>query len=540
MEQQSIEYLLPFALYAETHFRFFRWMPSLLFKQCPEILFDCPRRIDPQSDLPVTLIINDTAGSTVNVNSVSIAVNQIGATPLLFSFSSVDQFEVVHDFQKNQQVYIILLKREELPDGIIFINCKAGITYKKHRFEILNDNFFSSSNAPLTCFVSDKLLPGSCHCSYGDMHFHSQYSQSHVEFGPPLEAVDRTARASGLDFVAITDHSYDLACSMENYLTEDLSLKRWNSLQKELRKCNWSTTFLPGEEVSCLNNSGSVIHLCAIGIKDYIPGSMDGARKKKLNKSELTIKETVASIKNQGAIAYAAHPGSKKTIMQYIFLNRGIWTDTDISERDLCGVQAFNGSYKMSWERAQKLWVDALIRGQKLALIAGNDAHGDFNRYRAIKVPFVSLLENDKRYIGFGKTGVYSKDCMQTGLIDSIRSGRTFITTGPFLSICFSDDPSDCAVSFDKIPKCTESLFVHAESTEEFGVMQLVKALINYRNSASETVLFSKTYTDQTDTLCEQITLDHEREVNYIRAYAVTRLPDNSTRKAFTGACYFH
>jgi len=32
-------------LYPETHFRFFKFFPSLLFKKTPEIVFDAPRRI---------------------------------------------------------------------------------------------------------------------------------------------------------------------------------------------------------------------------------------------------------------------------------------------------------------------------------------------------------------------------------------------------------------------------------------------------------------------------------------------------------------
>ena len=51
------------------------------------------------------------------------------------------------------------------------------------------------------------------------MHVHSQYSQSHVEFGPPLKVIDEMANACGLDFTAVTDHSYDLSCAMDDYLT---------------------------------------------------------------------------------------------------------------------------------------------------------------------------------------------------------------------------------------------------------------------------------------------------------------------------------
>jgi len=209
-------------------------MPSLLYKRFPEVLFDCPRRLDPGCDCPVTLIINDLLGSPVGIQDITIAVNQVGTAVKLFKFQATDLHECDHDFSHNQKVYLITLKRKDLPSGTFFINCKASISHKKRTLNILNDNFFSSTKAPLICHASTEKLPGHEFCSYGDMHFHSQYSQSHVEFGPPLEAVDSTAQVSGLDFAAITDHSYDLACSMDNYLTEDPWLYRWQSFRKQV------------------------------------------------------------------------------------------------------------------------------------------------------------------------------------------------------------------------------------------------------------------------------------------------------------------
>ncbi len=538
MSFANTEILFPLALYAETHFRFFRWMPSLLYKRIPEILFDCPRRINPQSDLPVTLIINDTISQPVSLCDISITINQIGSKPVLFQFDDLLHFEINHDFSGNQTVYIIILKRNKLPTGAIYLNCMASFRYGKKTFDVLNDNFQTSSKFPLCCHISDTYPPGYPDCLYGDLHFHSQYSQSHVEFGPPLDVVDITAKASGLDFVAITDHSYDLCCSMQNYLTEEASLQRWNSLQNQYEKKH-DITFLRGEEISCLNGNGNVIHLCGIGIKEYINGSSDGARRKKVFGADLPIDKAISRIHSQGGIAYAAHPGSKKTLMQFLFLNRGTWTQKDIDTNGISGVQAFNGSYKGAWDRGKLLWIHALQKGKKLALIAGNDAHGDFNRYRAIKTPFISILENNDRYMGFGKTGVYSGCHSEQSILDCIRQGKTFITTGPYVNICDTLHPSCSLISFEKLDATQTNLLLIIKSTGEFGCITQISLFAYYKNADTESQLFAKHYTDNSFSIEETVTVPADGLPVYIRLEASTLTTDNRIFKAFTSACYY-
>jgi predicted metal-dependent phosphoesterase TrpH len=538
MSFNTTEILLPIALYAETHFRFFRWMPSLLYKRFPEIVFDCPRRINPHSDLPVTLIINDTFSQPISLCDISIAINQIGDKPVLFTFSDISLCEVSHDFSDNQKVYTILLKRDKLPAGTIFLNCKATFLYRGKTFDVLNDNLQTSSKFPLHCYISDTYPPGDQDCMYGDMHFHTQYSQSHVEFGPPLDAVDITAKVSGLDFVAITDHSYDLCCSMKNYLTEETSLPRWNSLQRQYEKKH-DVLFLRGEEISCLNSNGNVIHLCGIGIKEYINGSSDGARRKKVTGADLSIDKAISRIHSQGGVAYAAHPGSKKTLMQFLFLNRGTWTQKDIDTNAITGVQAFNGSYKGAWERGKKLWLTALQKGKKLALVAGNDAHGDFNRYRAIKIPFISILDNNERFMGFGKTGVYSRCQSEQAILDCIKKGKTFITTGPYVNICDASDSSVSLVSFEKSSASQTNLLLIVKSSGEFGSIRQLSLFAYYENADVETLLVTRHYSNNSYSISDKFTLPADRLPTYIRLEASTSTTDNKHFQAFTSASYY-
>ncbi len=531
--------LCPLLLYAETHFRFFKGFPSLLRTKDSEILFDCPRRIDPGEKIPIVLIINDLPKSPVTIHEVNVTVNQSGLPTKLFTFKADKENEIAHEFTATQKVLRFFIDRESLPDKLIYINCKLTITINGHKKIILNDNIQTSSKAPFSCFLSNEQLPGKKYCSLGDLHFHSQYSQSHVEFGPPLIAADSIVKASGLDFIAITDHSYDLACKMNNYLIEDQSLERWHSLQSQIKSSNFSSIFLPGEEISCLNDSGEIIHLCGIGISQYIPGSMDGARRKRVFSSKLTINEAVTLIKKQNGIAFAAHPGSKKSPLQSLFLNRGNWSQKDISSNQIDAVQAFNGSYKEAWERGKKLWINALMQGKRLSLVAGNDAHGDFNRYRAIKVPFISIFENFDRFMGFGKTGVYGQNLSRDNLLSAIREGKTFITTGPYVSINYSADPTDHAISINTISDHKKEFFIHAISTAEFGALSKIALLCFYRGKSEETPLFSRCYSNENYEINEPVALETIKDLVYIRAEATSRTKDNKTCAGFTSPCYF-
>jgi hypothetical protein len=143
-----------------------------------------------------------------------------------------------------------LIPRGKLPDGEVHINGKLVFKdcKKKLRF-VLNDNIPTSSKLSFHCRVCSETLPGSEICSYGDFHVHSSYSESHVEFGPPAEMICQTAAACGLNFVNITDHSYDLSCSPENYLISDSSLNRWHTFQNEPVK-KYTAILIHGEEVS--------------------------------------------------------------------------------------------------------------------------------------------------------------------------------------------------------------------------------------------------------------------------------------------------
>jgi hypothetical protein len=532
---------IPFiALYAEIHFRFFSLFPSFLYQRRPEIVFDMPRRLDPGRDLPIFLIVNDCNRFPCKFGDCSVVISKPGEQPKRFDFKQIEATELKHNLSKVMKVFKLQISNTELPTGLFFVNATITAICEKKQFTVLNDNFRTTSKLPFVCYKAKSTLPGIEFCSYGDLHSHSYYSQSHVEFGPPISSIDEVASATGLSFVAITDHSYDLACKTDNYLESDPELTRWKLFQSEFSpSAGFKTMMIPGEEVSCLNEKGEVVHLCALNIKEFLPGNLDGARKNRSNDPQLSLALAIARIHEQGGLAFAAHPAAKVGFLSRLFLRRGEWLTKDLQQK-IDGMQILNSGYSTSWHNGKSIWISLLENGMKVPLLGGNDAHGDFNRYRAITTPFLAISEHRERYLGFGKTGVYGRNRSVDDLIGRIKNGETFVTTGPFAGISFSDSPADSAISHQPISSDTP-LYVHAQSTQEFGALSTIKILAGFAEDPLESVVFSKVKIDQKFNLCEKIDLSKlSKKPTYIRA-EVTCMNADAVKesKAFTSPVYF-
>ena len=532
---------IPFlALYAETHFRFFRFFPSFLFQKQPEILFDMPKRVDPGKDVPVLLIGNDSDKFPIEINNVTITASQNGSTNIVFNESNISDYLIDHPFKKFCTVYLFPIAHNLFTSGRFAINGKVLIRRKNKEIIILNDNLKTSSKSALTGTIAEDMLPGQEWCLYGDLHVHSQYTRSHVEFGPPLKAIDAMASVSGLSFIGITDHSYDLACSMENYLKPDPRLHLWKSLKNEILtdKNSFETTMLLGEEISTCNLKNRVVHLGALGIKEFIPGSKDGARKQiKSSQKEPDIPEAIDLIKKQGGVSFAAHPGAKSKIMQKILLKRGVWCVSDVPE-ELNAFQAVNNGFSDTWYRARKLWIALLLQGRKLPLIAGNDSHGDFNRYRSLATPFLSISENFNRYFACAATGIYGKDTRKDSILDAVKNGRTFITTGPYLGICSTESPKDSIISHSESFHDKSDIFVIGISTHEFGIPKLLNIFRGYYKTKKEKLFHSVSYSENLLSITKKISVDLNNGHGYLRAEFVCIKKDGTRTMAVTSPCY--
>lgn len=491
--------------YAEIHYKF-KYSFSLYNKREPEIIFDAPYRLTPNKSLPISLIIKDSHLYPIEINKIEI----IGPNDEIF-FSS-NQKILANQLLFYKIFPITYEKLENYKNETISIT--PTIEYKinnKPKIAITH-NFKQLSHSPLKIFIASNPFPNSNNFLWSDLHIHSFYTHDQVEFGAPVEVISKTAEAIGLNSIAITDHSYDLDDSLGEHYLPDKDFTRWNNLKKDTEKYsskNMSVFF--GEEVSCGNESGKNIHSIVINNKNYIEGNGDSAEnwlKRKPNHFCKDIKKMI----QKNVLLIAAHPNEKVPFFQKILLNRGNWSFKQTEW--LNGFQIMNGKMNNKLDESIKLWTKQLLKGKKFFIYAGNDSHGNFNKYRQIKIPMILLTENNAQLLGKHRTGIIANN-NKSDILNSLKNGKCFITNS------FSIDLK-VVNKFGNIFELGESangneftIEINCESNSEFGKMKNLKIFYGNLEKKQEKITFEK---DINNLTYSHKFILHERVHGYIRA----------------------
>lgn len=428
LTHDSLPLLFPIFLYAETHYRF-RFFFSYLKKAEPEIIADTPHRIEPGKLLPILLLIKDANRFPVVLRSVTLRAFQLGK--LLLTENLVTEPMEIRDKWWWKIFHV------QMRDMRGWLDCDVEFEIEQNGKARVyeNDNYRTSSKAPLRIFCSPTKLPRFPDLQLGDFHTHSHYTEDQVEYGSPIPASQLLADAMGLTFFAVTDHSYDLDDRIDNYLENDLNIPKWGMFQKEVNSLNRkmrSVAIIPGEEISCRNSRNQNVHLLLLGSRRFFTGSGDSAEKWFQTRSESSIKE-IMSERPGGAVAFASHPLEYVPFLQRLLLGRGQWERDDWERPGLAGLQLFNGSPTDG--SGIKRWITILLSGKKLFILAGNDAHGNFNRFRQIGIPFFRITEKDHHVFGRIRTGVFSVSNRPVSILRAIKAGRHIVTDGPVVKM---------------------------------------------------------------------------------------------------------
>lgn len=481
--------ILPIAAYAETHFRF-RFIPSLLFKREPEVIADTPHRVEPGNALPILILIKDADRYPIVLRSITASLRGEG---------------IANDTQLHSGS---LLVREKLwwnvfdlpVDGCNgWISVNVDITFERggrlRRFQ--NDNLRTSSRSPLRVFVANSQLPGLPNLAWGEAHAHSQYTSDQVEFGSPLSAARHLATSLGLKFFCATDHSYDLDDSMDDYLKQDPELTKWKQFQSEIDSLNSNTNdfvIVRGEEVSCRNAEGRNIHLLLYGTRKFFYGSGDGAENGLNNRSEHTAEEVFEALE-ESTSAFAAHAMEPVPFVQRLLLNRGTWQQTNLDQLRLSGIQFANGRRDVGFDRGYQVWIAMLLKGRKVFTIAGNDAHGNFNRFRQVQIPHVALRESHDQLFGKMRTGLFTSRLTEENLLSGFARGSMIISDGPAGNIVFvhETEPTSMGKTYSR---SAYSVRLLAISTREFGSLKSVTLFRGIIGEHRETELLTESLFD--------------------------------------------
>jgi len=477
-----LSFFLPF-LYAETHYRF-KYFFSWLRKPEPEIIADIPSRITRGELLPLLIIVKDADKYPVEILTISVA----DQSNIIFS-KEINQYVLESYFEK-----ILFLSSENFLTGHHKLNFE--IRYKiNDRIKLCNnDNHRGTSHMPLPVYISSSPLPQLENCVYGEPHSHTNYTTDQVEFGASINSTSILAKAMGLKFFCATDHSYDLDNDGDNYLKNDPDLNKWKKFQSEVKNFNKvhnDFCIIPGEEASLNNFRNKNIHCLIYNSKKFYPGAGDSGEKWLHPYSELSIQDILDDV-NDKILVFAAHPVEPVPFLQRLLIRRDNWHEEDCKHTRLNGLQFANGGPERYLHQGKQLWIKMLMQGRKLVGLAGNDAHGNFSRYRQVSFPFVTMKEKYYNLFGVWRTGVYldSENMNIESIMQSLSTGNCFLTNGPALQIrAFSEDKwqymgSDC--------RKIEKFGITLNSSDEFGYLDKVTVFMGIIGESEEKVIYQK------------------------------------------------
>jgi len=463
------EFLLPFLLYAETHYKF-KGIYSRLIKNEPEIIADAPFRVEPGQPIPVLLLVKDAHRFPIQILEVTIEIrneNQV-------HWKRIFPFNLMLN---ENRFWFRLFHIDALKDifGFVDVDVHISIKINGQTRTYRNDNYRISSHRPLKVYFAKDPLPRFENWYFGDFHYHSNYTEDQVEFGAPLEATVAMARAIGLNFFAVTDHSYDLDDDEDSWIKNDHGIPKWHQLWGEVENLNNSFSdfvILPGEEVSAGNTNNRNVHLLILNSRKFFPGKGDSAERWFQTQPDLSIEQVLNQLED-GALAMAGHPEMPTPFLQWLLIRRGRWEWQDFQHHRLNGFQIWNGEYDHSFHQGSSNWVKLLLERKRLSLIAGNDAHGNFNRFRQIGFPFFTFRENYSQLFGKMRTGVrITKDFNQQNLIQAVKNCYALVSNGPIVDLLIRNEQNKTVQVGDEIQGHQFNLTIRVKSSEEFGKLE--------------------------------------------------------------------
>jgi hypothetical protein len=419
-------------LYSETHYHL-RFLFPRYYKNEPEVLFDFPLRVVSErtdNTLIFFLIVKDADNFPGRISDIKL---DIFCHKQSYSIHLSEEIDVNEDYYFKQ--FRCPINQEWINQSIyikVYFKLKCINKIKTY----INDNYYGNIPHQFKVFISKDDYIYKKNWYRGDVHYHSNYTSDQVEFGAPIEVTKVIANAMGIDWFFVTDHSYDLDDLSNNYLKNDPDLSKWHNMREDCRiNDRDKMRVISGEEVSIGNSFGENIHLLAINEDSFIKGSGDSAENWFKNKPENDL-SIINDMQNDHNLFIAAHPFDKVPISQKLLLNRGNWSETDFKLSEIKYLQIINGQDIFEVKQMVKKWIELLLEGNKYYILAGNDAHGNFQFMKQISIPFLKLMCRKQQLFGQYFTMFYNE---LNDPIKGIKKNRVIISNGPFIEF-FLDD----------------------------------------------------------------------------------------------------
>ncbi len=509
-------------MYAETHYRF-KYFFSLLKKPEPEIIADVPHRILSGGRLPILLIIRDAHLYPVILEQAEIFIDNIKKESFKFSkridapyFESLLKLDVT-DIKPGQHSIVVKIEYK--------IKGKTKIC--------VNDNHRGTTHEPFPCYFSAEALPNFDGFALGEPHAHTNFTSDQIEFGASVQNTAEMAKILGLQYFAATDHSYDLDDMPDNYFINDPELRKWHDFNHQVSKYNDKQDnfcVIPGEEISVRNTEQKNVHLLVYNSDTFFHGTGDSGDRWLNYRSEHDLNSILNDLNGQ-TVAFAAHPKDPTPFLQSLLLNRGEWNHADVVHNNLTGVQIINGRTDEITRAGLTYWKELLLSGHKVFALAGDDAHGNFGRYRQIGFPFVSMREHYRQLFGAWRTGIFlGKESLNvSNLITGLRSGNYFMTNGPAIRIQIRDDNKTYEMGMTAASG--SEAVIQVKSGSEYGAICRIMLYRGIIGDQDETLLLDQNITESIFSVSKKVLLPDDQKSYYIRGETVTK----NTRGVFYG-----
>lgn len=473
-----------FALYAESHYRM-GFLPSRLFRRMPEIILDVPHRLTPGAAIPLLLLIKEAQRFPVELVAAEVRVTREGA--LLWE----QRLELGGEVVTERLWWRILELPAPMAIGPLQVEARLEVLRGGRLHTIITDNYPGLSHAPLSIWLDRDPWPGDDHWFFGDLHYHSHLTDDQVEFGAPPAAAARMAAALGLAFIAVTDHSYDLDDHWDDCRRSDSQLGKWRWLQQfvaEHNRSGISPVIIAGEELSAGNARGRNVHFLLLNEPRFFAGWGDSAEKWLRTRPQWQVREVLDQLEHS-SLAFAAHAESRPPLLQRLFLGRDHWRPEDYQHPRLDGVQMWNSLHDPALERGIAAWRELLLAGRRPVLIGGNDAHGDFGRWRQIAIPLFTIMERDEHLFGQVRTGVRrgAHPPSVAEILTALRAGEVIVTSGPSAWMQLQDLHGSLHRIGATCRGPAQQLQVEANSSPAFGPLTRVELCIGDLDRKKET-----------------------------------------------------
>jgi len=452
-------------------------------------ILDVPWRIE-NSEINIPILAVDTGVDFRDLWSISV-----------YDHNDDDRFVTSTNWSSLQPIYSLtpffyLFNIDK--KSFVQIDGEISIRIKFDIHNSIFDNWEGPINVQISLYDIPKITDWYC----GDTHLHTNYTYNAVEFGAPIYATKAANNAMGLDWMIVTDHSFDLNADKWNVSTADCDAHSNNLFR-----------VLQGEEVSCYLPGTSPTqynHLLVYGA-DFIPGGEweDGTD------SDYTPAEAIAIANSQGGVTYPAHPFHGDAF-------RDPWRNYSLNFN---GLQIWNHASDKPSHLPNGLakWTELILGGRYVYIEGGTDAHGDFNSHA-----------------GKVKTYVYAPGYSQSSLLlrseilNALRNGHSIMTDGPLVIFDINGEMIWNNVSLTNGTNAT--LRIQWNSIQEFGYINTIivkKGVIN--ETAENNLTIIQPSSIGKNTLCDE----HEliispNESCYYRVEAYANTTDGKQHRCYT------